>query len=200
MQNYILRRIIREIAPPISKEGIEIKERHNVDSAKDFPVGKRLQNFTPSTAIMKGDSYAVWELELPEDIRKNLSDMTLKIETVRTHGMLHTPPSFKGKSASIFVNDQLLDKINLVKPHSHGEDLGVDSRRPFPVFRYIDKAKSIQTIRIETDEGVCWDIDRVTLEPIISRKEIRPWVFMVSGAILSAAMGGLVTLLLRCQR
>jgi hypothetical protein len=199
MQKYIIRRIIREIAPPITKEGIEIKERHNVDSAKDFLEGKRPKNFTPSTVIMYGGGYAVWELEVPEDIRKNLSDMTLKIETVRTHGMLHAPPSFKGKSASIFVNDQLLDEIILVRPHSHGEDLGVDSRRPFPVFRYIDKAKSVQTIRIQTDEGVCWDIDRVTLEPIILRKEIRQWIFMVFGAILSAAMGGLVTFLLRCQ-
>jgi hypothetical protein len=59
VQKHILCRIIREIVPPISKEGIELKERKNVVSAKDFPEGKRPKNFTPSTVIMKGKSHAV---------------------------------------------------------------------------------------------------------------------------------------------
>jgi hypothetical protein len=52
---------------------------------------------------------------VPEDVRKNLSDMTLRIETVRTHGMLHTLLSFEGRTASIFLNDRLLEEINILK-------------------------------------------------------------------------------------
>jgi hypothetical protein len=120
-----------------------------------------------------------------------LVDMTLRIETIRTHGMLHS--SSPNKSASIFVNGQLVDKIYLVEPHPHGKDYGVDSRRPFPIFCYINKDKSVQTIKVEVDKDVRWDIDRVTLEPIILRKEIKPEVAMIIGAIISAFIGGVVS-------
>ncbi len=191
----LLRREIREIVAPISKEGTEIKEIQSEGSgghvsAKEFKSGERPEVFTPSTVIIS-NGYGVWELEVPKDVRKELVDMTLKIETVRTHGMLHSP--YKGKSASIFVNNQIVDKIYLVKPHPHGEDFGVDSRRPFPIFCYIDKDKDIQTIRIKVDKDVSWDIDRVILEPITLRKEIRPEAAMVIGAIISAIIGGVVS-------
>lgn len=191
----LLRKEIREVVAPISKEGIEATIICSEGfgghfSAKEFPMGKRPEVFTPSTVIVSG-GYGVWELEIPEDIRRSLVDITLKIETIRTHGMVHT--SLPNRSASIFVNDQLVDKMRLVKPHPHGEDYGVDSRRPFPIFRYINKDKSVQTIRVEVDKDVSWDIDRVTLEPIILRKEIKPEVAMVIGAIISAIIGGVVS-------
>jgi hypothetical protein len=195
MIDRLLRREIREVAAPISKEGIEITAVRSEGcdghiSAKEFGEGKRSEIFTPSTVIISS-GYGVWNIEIPEDIRRSLVDMTLRIETIRTHGMLHTP--LLNKSASIFVNDQLVDKIYLVKPHPHGADYGVDSRRPFPIFRYIDKDKSVQTIRVEVDKDVSWDIDRVTLEPIILRKDIKPEAAMVIGAIISAIIGGVVS-------
>jgi hypothetical protein len=191
----LLRREIREVVAPISKEGTEITAVRSEGfgghvSAKEFQEGKRSEVFTPSTVIISG-GYGVWNLEIPEGVRRSLVDMTLRIETIRTHGILHTP--FPNKSASIFVNDQLIDKIYLVKPHPHGEDYGIDSRRPFPIFRYIAKDKSVQTIRVEVDKDVSWDIDRVTLEPITLRKEIKPEAAMVIGAIISAIIGGVVS-------
>jgi len=198
MLDNLLRREIREIAAPISKEGVEVKEVHSEGfrghvSAEEFQDDKRPEIFTPSTVIISG-GYGVWELEVPKDVRKKLIDMTLRIETVRTHGMLHS--YLPQKSASIFVNGQLVDKIYLVKRYPYGEDYGIDSRRPFPIFRYVDKDKSIQTIKICVDKDACWDIDRVTLEPIILRKEIKPEVAMVIGAIISAAIGAIVNIYL----
>lgn len=183
------RREIREIIAPISKEGIHVKEiRSKGDRvlATEFPDNKRPEEFTPSTVIVNG-GYAVWELEISKDILRDLIDMSLKIETIRTHGMLHSAE--KGKSASIFVNDQLIDKIYLVKPHPHGEDYGVESRRRYPIFRYIQRNRTLQTIRVETEENVYWDIDSVVLEPIVLRKEITPTYYMIFGALISAVIG-----------
>jgi len=194
----LTKREMREIVAPISVEGIK-GDIHSKGFgghvlATEFDEGERPEVFTPSTAIIMG-GYGLWELEVPEEVQKYLIDMTLKIETVRTHGMLHSPK--KGKSASIFVNDQLVDKINLVKPHPHGKDYGVDSRRPLPIFRYINRDKTIQAIKINADEDVSWDIDRVTLEPIILRKEWKPEATMIIGAIISAIIGGIVSLIVR---
>jgi len=190
----LTKREMREIAAPISMEGIK-GEIHGKGfgghlRATEFQESKRSEVFTPSTAIISG-GYGLWKLEVPKVVRKYLTDITLKIETVRTHGMLHSPK--RGKSASIFVNNQLVDKIYLVKPHPHGEDYGVDSRRPFPIFRYINRDKNIQTLKINVDEDVSWDIDRVTLEPIILRKEWKPEATMIIGAIISAIIGGVVS-------
>lgn len=194
MWDPLTKREIREIAAPITVEGIEgnIRGKGNGGHklATEFDEGERPDVFTPSTAIISG-GYGLWELEVPGKVRKHLVDMTLKIETVRTHGMLHSPK--KGKSASIFVNNQLVDKIYLVRPHPHGEDYGVDSRRPFPIFRYISRDKNIQTVKINVDEDVKWDIDRVTLEPIILTKEWKPEAAMIIGAIISALIGGIIS-------
>ncbi len=191
----ILYRKIREIVAPFSEEGINVKEVHSAGwdghvLATEFQAGKRPAYFTPITVIIS-EGYGVWELELPKDVRKKLVDMTLKIETVRTHGLLHARD--KGNSASVFVNDHLVDKMYLVKPHPHGEYYGVDSRRPFPIYSFIDRDKNSQTIRVETDKEVWWDIDRVTLEPIVIRTELRPEIAMITGAIISATIGGIVS-------
>lgn len=194
---HILYKEIREIGASISKQGTEVIEVKSDGfnehvSANEFKDDKRPEVFSKSTVIIS-NGYGVWELKVPEDIRNMLVDMTLKIETIRTHGMLHS--SLPNKSASIFVNGQLVDKIYLVELHPHGKDYGVDSRRPFPIFCYInkDKDKSVQTIRVEVDKHVLWDIDRVTLEPIILRKELKPEAAMIIGAIISAIIGGVVS-------
>lgn len=193
-----LRREIREIVGPISKEGVEVRlvcsdgfDGHV--SAKEFKEGKRPDSFTPSAVIISG-GYGEWDLEIPGDIMRSLIDVTLRIETIRTHGMLHSP--LPKKSASILVNKRLVDKIHLVKRHPHGKDYGVDSRRPFPISRYIDRDRNTQTVRVEVDKGAFWDIDRVTLEPIVLREEIKPEAAMVVGAIISAIIGAVVGFLI----
>jgi len=193
-----LRREIREIAEPINKGGIEARPVHSDGfgghvSAEDFKEGKRPEVFTPSTVIISG-GYGEWDIEIPGDIRRSLIDVTLRIETIRTHGMLHSP--LPNKYASILVNNQLVDKIHLVKLHPHGKDYGVDSRRPFPILRYIDRDRNTQTVRVEVDKDAFWDIDRVTLEPVVLRKEIKPEVAMVVGAIISAIIGAVVGFLM----
>ena len=167
-------------------------------SARQFTEGlPRPEEFTLSTVILSGGD-AVWELPTPRSITRRscrLIDATLRIETVRTHGMLHSPTP--GTSASGFVNDRLVDKIRLVKPHPHGEDFGVDSRRPFPILRYFDTGRDAQTIRIAVDPEASWDIDSVSIEPVVIRREITPGTSMIIGAAISAALGALVTYLIR---
>lgn len=185
----------REIAASISKDGIDRTKTNSKGynghvSAREFTDENRPEDFSQSTIIING-GYVVWELEVDKRIRKNLVDMTLKIETIRTHGMLHTP--IKGKSASVFINDKLLDKIYLVKPHPHGEDFGIDSRRPFPVFNYIDINQSIQCIRIEVDDETCWNIDLIKLEPIISRKILKPVITWIIGTIFGAIFSAIIS-------
>ncbi len=82
----LLYRKIREIAAPISKEGIDVTEVRSAGCdnhvlATEFEKGKRPEIFTPTTAIIC-DGYGVWALELPEDARKGLVDMTLTISCI----------------------------------------------------------------------------------------------------------------------
>ncbi len=116
----------------LSTKGTDIKAGRGYRSAKEFTGGSRPEQFTPTTVILENGGYGAWEITLPEDIRDHLVDATLRIETVRTHGMLHSPN--RGTDASVFVNDALVDKIVLAKSHLHGEEFGVDSRRPYPIF------------------------------------------------------------------
>lgn len=191
-----LYREIREVVAPISKEGIEL----NLSSSRGYTRAtrfkkKRPEEYTPSTIIIHGKDvrggYAKWELEIPKYVRDRLIDMTLRIETVRTHGMLHCPPD-KKRSAEILVNGELLDRIYLVARLPHGKDFSVDSRRPIPVFRYIRRDRSRQTIKLWLEEDVFWDVDRVSLEPVIKRKEIKPEAAMIIGAIITALIGAFV--------
>lgn len=189
-----LRRETREIVGPIHKEGVEVRSVHSDGfgghvSAREFKEGERPHVFTPSTIIISG-GFGEWDLEIPEHIRRSLIDATLRIETIRTHGMLHSP--LPKKRASIRFNNQLVDEIHLVRRHPHGKDYGVDSRRPFPISRYIDRDRSTQTVRVEVHKGALWDIDRVALELVVLRKEIKPEVAMVVGAIISAIIGTIV--------
>jgi hypothetical protein len=178
-----------------SREGTDIKEGRNYETAKSFPDGARPEHFTPSTVILKSDGYGVWEITVSNEIRDHLVDATLRIETVRTHGMLHSPQ--QGRSASVYVNDAVVDKIVLVKPHVHGNEYGVDSRRPYPIFGYVDTTRDVQAVRIEVTDDVFWDIDRVSIEASVERTELRPNVQMVLGAIISAVFGVIGALLLR---
>jgi len=187
----------REIVGTISKPGIELREHTSkahggLALATDYPANQRPEPFGPTTVIIEG-GYGVWGLELPKEVRKRLIDINLRIDTIRAHGMLHTP--WYNKSATIYVNDRRLDKIYLVKPHPHGLDFGVDTRRPLPILDFIDKGKPIQTIRIETEDEVFRDIDRVALEAIVLRKRLKQWVWIVIGALLSIVGGGIFTLL-----
>ena len=198
-----LYREIREVVAPVSKEGIKLNRCYSLGytSAEDFEEADRPEEYTPSTVIIHGvicgveyDGWAEWELDVPKHIRKRLIDMILKVDTIRTHGVLHSPD--KGKSAEIWVNGRLLDRIYLASKLPHGDDYGVDSRRPVPIFRYIDEENDTQTIKLWVEKGVFWDVDRVSLEPVIKRKELRPEAAMIIGAIITAFIGAIVGLYL----
>ena len=195
MLNFLFRDI-REVVAVISKEGVEAERVTGVGfnghvSVEEFEEGDEIPDvFTPSTVIISGGC-GEWKLEVPKYVRNKLVAMTLKIDTIRAHGVLHSPK--KGTSATILVNDRLLDRIFLAQRLPHGDDYGVDSRRPIPIFRYIDTKNSTQTIKIGVDQHVSWDVDWVTLEPVILRREIRPEAAMVIGAIISALIGAIVS-------
>ena len=186
----LARREVRELVTPISAEGIGFSAGENY-ATRASPKGRHEKIFTPSTVVLDG-GWAEWTLHVPKYVRKHLIDMTLRIETIRTHGMLHSRQP--GTRAWIYVNGDLVDEIKLVKPHPHGEDYGVDTRRPLPVLRYIDRARNGQTIKVQVEAGTLWDIDRVTLEPIILRREIRPGLMLIMGAIVSSGVGAMVRL------
>jgi len=181
----LTKRDIREVAAPIAKEGTELAGGRNY-ATRELPKGWDLKIFTPSTVVLDG-GWAEWDLEVPQHVRESLVDMTLRIETIRTHGMLHSPR--EGKRAWVYVNGQLVDEIVLLRLHPHGGDFGVDTRRPLPILSYVDRGKDCQTVKVETEKDVAWDIDRVTLEAIILRKEPKPEVMMIVGAVLSAIAG-----------
>ena len=188
---HLFYRWIREIIPPISKNGTEATQYDSLGfgggvRAIDFPLDKRPKNFSPSTIILNS-GFGKWEFEIESYVLRDLIDMSLRIETIRTHGMLHTP--VQGRTASIYVNEQLVDEIHLVKPHPHGSDFGVDTRRTIPVYDFINKNKSTQTVQLTVDNDVLWDIDRIILEPIIYKKEIKPEVAMIIGALISFIIG-----------
>lgn len=192
---HLLLRDVRELGAPVSKGGFGCSQGKNY-STQESP-GKWIPGtFTSSTIVIDG-GWAEWELEIPEYIRKKyiirkrLTDATLKIETIHTHGTLHSP--FPDKQAWIYVNDVLVDSMKL-EHHPHGGDYRANSQRPFSVLHFIDEDKSSQTIRVEVDKDVAWDIDRVTLELLILRKEITPAAAMFIGAIISAVTGGVVSL------
>jgi len=46
---------------------------------------------------------------------------------------------------------------------------------------------------VHTEKHVSWDIDRVTLGPIVLTKAIRPEIAMITGAIISAIIGAIVS-------
>jgi hypothetical protein len=192
-------REFREVLPPASEEGAKAARRTGVGlddhlTADDFAKGLPIpEQFGPSTLILSAGD-AVWEFKISRSILCRLKDATLRIETVRTHGMLHS--RMKGTTASIFVNDRLVDKIHLVKAHPHGEDFGIDSRRPFPIWRDLDAQRDAQTVRIQVDPEASWDIDRVSIDMIVTRREITPGAWMIAGAALSVAMGALLTALM----
>ena len=195
--NSLFKREIREIVDQISEEGVKAvtnsKGFNGHIKATEFSNDNRPKEFTPSTIIIS-DGHATWNLRIPKEILKDLITARLNIETIRTHGMLHSP--VQGKCARIYVNNQLVDEIKLVKPHPHGTDYGVDSRRSIPIFHYIDKNNETQIIKIEVEDKTYWDVDYITLEPIIKRKEWRPGATMIIGAIISAIIGGFVTILI----
>lgn len=139
------------------------------------------EEFTKTVAIIT-NGYGEWKLNIPSHIRENLIDIRLKIDTIRFHGMLHSAE--KNGQAKIYINGELVDIIRLVKERAEGVDFGVDSRRELPIFRYIDRKKGEQVIRIETESNVSWDIDQVMLLPVIKSVDLRNWVYMVIGAVI----------------
>lgn len=191
------------MSAPVSKLGVQCTEVVSRGTeggvrATDFPPDQIPSVYAPSTVVLNS-GYAVWELEVPRGVLRTLIDMTLVVDTIRTHGMLHTHPfnrDVERRYAWIIVNGKVVDEISLVKPHPHGEDYGVDSRRPFQVFQYIDRHKATQEIRIKVGESVLWDIDSVTLQPTTLRREITPGAAMIIGAFLGATLSFLLTLLI----
>ncbi len=198
--SWLVRELREELAP-ISVDGkdcVDIDSRgiNGHVSACEFADGlPRPSEFGRSTVVVH-DGWAVWELPSPRIVTRRwgrLLDASLKIGTVRTHGMLHSPK--QGASASVFVNDHRVDEVRLVKPHPHGEDFGIDSRRPIPVADYLDPRRSVQVVRVVVDGDAFWDIDRVSLETVVIGREMTIGSSMVIGAGISALLGALVAYL-----
>ena len=58
--------------------------------ANKFDEQHRPVVFGPTTIIINS-GFAEWEIPVERSVLKRLADMTLRIDTVRTHGMLHSP-------------------------------------------------------------------------------------------------------------
>lgn len=190
----------REVLAQISREGVDADELRSAGydghvSAREFAKGEhRPEEFTPSTVILN-NGYGIWKLRIPEHIRSRLVSAMLRVDTIRTHGMLHS--AVHRAAASVLLNGQLVDKIYLVKPHPHGEDYGVDSRRPIQVLRYLDTGQDTQILRLEVDETASWDVDEVSIEPTVLRHEVTSGAWMILGAVISAILGVIGTLWLQ---
>lgn len=173
------------VHPPISIPAKSFADSNSLNVLRDC----KNPDYPLSTIII-GDkdsmeSFCEWVLKLPKGYKKGLISATLRFETIRVHGLLHSPA--KNRFATIKVNEQILDRIELVKQHPHGEDYGIDSQRPYPVLNYLEKSngKRELRIRIELESGVKWDLDRITMEGVVEQGRVKEWILLVIGAVIS---------------
>jgi len=159
---------------------------------------------------------AIWEFNISHLPKKEeIVGADLRIITFRTHGGLHIPfrspflvsngkgnlilrkqngDFYRGELSLAVGNEdfQCVDKINIVKPMSHGDDYGFNRLDPYPIVNWLLKARESGKLKVKlrVDAGVFWDVDGIRIESIVVRKEpLRQDVLMIFGALISASVG-----------
>lgn len=147
-----------------------------------------------------GKCAATWQFDISKLVRQKLISADLRIVTFRTTGGIHTGSNYKPNShdfyqGRLFLNNSLVDNIDLVKQMPYGHDFGFNRLDPYPILNIIEQMKNdgrnCLQVKIEVDENVSWDIDEIRIESIICEKrDLHNWVWLVIGAIISTLLGG----------
>jgi len=204
----------RHIKIPASKEESVRKDATTIKDEVSRNQHEMRSWFSENTIILglrSDGSKGQGSIEVAFDVSSfpdSLQSANLKITTFRTHGGLHIPPNEatrppdKYKQGNLYINDHLVDNIDLVKETPHGTDFGFNKLEPYPIVNWIEKSKrennGILKIKLEVDQNVLWDVDEISIEDIIyESKELKQWVWMVCGALLSVIVGSFVTILIK---
>jgi len=204
-----------KIFPAIRKTGVDC-EMHGdfITLSKLKSDDERRQWFASNDTIILGVNInpnlegnggsAKWEFDISQ-LPKNLVSAHLKIITFRTHGGLHTPAKIaeeainKGcpKKGCVFINDEPVDNIHLMKQMPYGKDYGFNRIDPYPITNWIKKCqkdgKHSFTVTLQVDPQVYWDIDEVSIESLVHEQpSVRQWVWMFTGALLGALLGAII--------
>lgn len=174
---------------PITKAGIEAEAGGDFLIFKFLPDGDpREKWFSTRNGIVLGENpakgepgkgaFAEWVFDLSE-LPDNLAEVYLKIVTFRTHGGLHSKPEIaeeairrnQPKQGQLFINGQMVDGVNLMKPMSHGLDYGFNRLDPYPITLRVKECQregKPLKIKLEVDPLVRWDVDWVKIRPFVS--------------------------------
>jgi len=178
-------------------------------------LGVNREHFDPARG--KGGS-AIWEFDvskLPRKSGEKITNIQLKVIAFRIHAGLHTPSkSWQDSKAkgerkwgrvSLAVGQhgfEMLDDIILETRMEHGENIGFNQTRSFPeIQEWILKARQEGDgklrVKLAVNSQVTRDVDQVRLESIVvETKQVRQWVWMVLGALLSSVIGTVAYLIL----
>jgi hypothetical protein len=153
----------------------------------------------------KDECMVEWNFDVSQLLKKNLVAAHLKITTFRTTGGLHINPvdmlaNGPNKQGRLFLNDKMVDNIDLIKAMPCGTDYGFNRLDAYPILSFIrqmkKKGETVLKVKLEVDKKVCWDIDEISLESLTYKTtELNKWVWMFIGAILSSGLGVIVKLL-----
>ena len=85
---------------------------------------------------------------------------------------------------------------------THGTDYGFNRIDPYPISKWVKELKrhyeNDLRIKLAVDSDVVWDVDQISIEDIIYEDEvIKNWVWIVIGALISAGLGIISTILLK---
>jgi len=142
----------------------------------------------------KGSASGEWTFKIDKKILKNLKSIELKIKSIRAHAGLHIPAMYAQQGfdgeGSVYINNEPIDAhIVLERKMPHGKDLGMHEVGPYPIMNWIDKNREKYIIRLEVNDYTLWDIDEISLEPIVERWRAKTMWTLIAGAILSGIIG-----------
>lgn len=190
------------VGPFLTKDKAENGDQKNYWLPLDSTVilGRGQQNEKPEKCT------AIWKFDISQLVKQRLVSADLRIVTFRTTGGIHTGSQYKPNShefyrGRVYVNDHMVDNIDLIKQMPYGCDFGFNRIDPYPILNIIETikkdkkkkpmSKNILQVKISIDENVSWDIDKIRIESIICEKiDLHNWVWMVIGAVISTLLGG----------
>ena len=155
-----------------------------------------------------GETAASWEMLVEPSLIEQCCGGYLVVACERTHGGLHT--SRKGALVRVMLNGNNRDSIGLMdKPAGHTDYFHRLPQPPqipnvwpieacatvysWPVDKRHLKASGQQTVRVELEKDIAWDIDYVSIVMIKKSHRMREACKQVGYLILGAFFGGIAT-------
>ncbi len=71
----------------------------------------------------------------------------------------------------------------------NGKELGMHSLGPYPIINWINEDVEEYKIQLSVDENELWEIDEISLKPIVVRWRLKTSMGLIFGAVISAIFG-----------